>query len=219
MKACPDGGPFLSLFGASTATWDYAKTYLSIVACGGPFVLIANCYANIVRTESASGQAMMGQLLGNLVNVILDPIMILGFGWNIAGAAMKLVTITGMVYMGLGQGILLTGVCYLFTEQLVHAFLTDQTAFSYAVQFAKILLTTSFLFAVFLCLDQCITGDGSRYCISDYQFKQTGDYFHPCPLPLKSNIRFNRISLGTTCCRCTVDHSGKPFFISTLTKK
>ena len=55
---------------------------------------------------------MMGQPLGNLLNVILDPIMILGFGWNIAGAAiaamgvaMKAATITGMISMGLGQGV------------------------------------------------------------------------------------------------------------------
>lgn len=38
-----------------------------------------------------SGKAMMGQLLGNLLNVILDPIMILVFGWNIAGAAIATV--------------------------------------------------------------------------------------------------------------------------------
>ena len=31
--------------------------------------------------------AMIGQLGGNLLNVILDPILILGFGWNVAGAA------------------------------------------------------------------------------------------------------------------------------------
>ena len=30
---------------------------------------------------------MLGQIIGNLLNVILDPIMILGFGWNIKGAA------------------------------------------------------------------------------------------------------------------------------------
>lgn len=34
---------------------------------------------------------MMGQLLGNLLNVILDPIMILLFGWGIAGAAVATV--------------------------------------------------------------------------------------------------------------------------------
>ena len=74
---------------------DYAKTYLTIVGCSGPFVLIANCYSNVIRAEGRSGKAMMGQLLGNLLNVILDPIMILVFGWNIAGAAIA--TIIGNV--------------------------------------------------------------------------------------------------------------------------
>lgn len=74
---------------------DYAKTYLTIVGCSGPFVLIANCYSNVIRAEGQSGKAMMGQLLGNLLNVILDPIMILVFGWNIAGVAIA--TIIGNV--------------------------------------------------------------------------------------------------------------------------
>ena len=81
----------LALIGASAETWDYAKTYLTIVSCSGPFVLIANCYSNVIRAEGQSGKAMMGQLLGNLLNVILDPIMILVFGWNIAGAAIATV--------------------------------------------------------------------------------------------------------------------------------
>lgn len=33
----------LAMIGASAETWDYAKTYLTIVSCSGPFVLIANC--------------------------------------------------------------------------------------------------------------------------------------------------------------------------------
>ncbi|MGN0479029.1 MAG: MATE family efflux transporter, partial [Hominenteromicrobium sp.] len=70
----------LRAVGASADTWDYAKTYLTIVSLCGPFVLISNCYANVVRAEGQSGRAMMGQLIGNLLNVILDPIMILGFG-------------------------------------------------------------------------------------------------------------------------------------------
>ena len=81
----------LALIGASAETWDYARTYLTIVSCSGPFVLIANCYSNVIRAEGQSGKAMIGQLLGNLLNVILDPIMILVFGWNIAGAAIATV--------------------------------------------------------------------------------------------------------------------------------
>lgn len=74
--------PLLRLIGASAETWDYAKTYLTIVSFSGPFVLIANCYSNIIRAEGRSGKAMMGQLLGNLLNVVLDPIMILALHWT-----------------------------------------------------------------------------------------------------------------------------------------
>ena len=77
----------LKMLGASDDTIKYAREYLSIVTAAGPFVLISNCYANIIRTEGKAGMAMFGQLAGNLLNVILDPILILGFGWNVAGAA------------------------------------------------------------------------------------------------------------------------------------
>lgn len=79
--------PLLTLIGASADTWEPAKTYLTIVAFCGPFVLISNCYSNVVRAEGQSTRAMMGQLLGNLLNIVLDPVMILGFRWGIAGAA------------------------------------------------------------------------------------------------------------------------------------
>ena len=81
----------LLVMGASADTWDFAKTYLTIVSLSGPFVLIATCYSNVIRAEGRSGTAMMGQLVGNLLNVILDPIMILAFGWEIAGAAIATV--------------------------------------------------------------------------------------------------------------------------------
>ncbi len=81
----------LVLIGASAETWDYAKTYLLIVCTSGPFVLIGNCYSNIIRAEGKSTTAMAGQVIGNLLNVILDPLFILVFGWDITGAAIATV--------------------------------------------------------------------------------------------------------------------------------
>ena len=289
----------LSLIGASSDTWDLAKTYLVIVVCSGPFVLISNCYANVIRTEGESGRACMGQLLGNLLNVVLDPIMILGFGWNIAGAAiatvignvfgagyyisyflrgksslsvrlkdftlrekvcssvlaigvpaalgsmlmsvsqiiinsqmaeygdmaiagmgvaMKVVTITGMVCIGLGQGVqpllgycvgaklwkrfkdvfkfsfifsfilgvVLTVICYLFTNQIVSAFLTDATAFDYAVQFAKILLTTSPIFGVFYVLTNALQAMGAATASLVINLSRQGIIFIPVLFILKA---------------------------------
>ena len=291
--------PILSMIGASSDTWDLAKTYLVIVVCSGPFVLISNCYSNVIRTEGESGKAMMGQLLGNLLNVILDPIMILGFGWNIAGAAiatvignvigagyyisyflrgksslsvrlkdftlrekvcssvlaigvpaalgsmlmsvsqiiinsqmaeygdmaiagmgvaMKVVTITGMVCIGLGQGVqpllgycvgaklwkrfrdvfqfsfifsfilgvVLTVICYLFTNQIVSAFLADVTAFDYAVQFAKILLTTSPIFGVFYVLTNALQAMGAATASLVINLSRQGIIFIPVLFLLKA---------------------------------
>lgn len=81
----------LTLIGASTDTWEPTKTYLTIVALGGPFVLISVCYSNVLRAEGQPNKAMIGQIFGNLLNVVLDPIMILGFHWGIAGAAIATV--------------------------------------------------------------------------------------------------------------------------------
>ena len=85
----------LALIGASADTWEPAKVYLTLVALGGPFVLISNCYSNILRAEGQPNRAMAGQLLGNLLNIALDPVMILVFDWGIAGAAVA--TVVGNV--------------------------------------------------------------------------------------------------------------------------
>ncbi len=81
----------LTLIGASVETMEPAKTYLTIVALGGPFVLLSTCYSNVLRAEGQANKAMIGQILGNLLNVVLDPVMILGFRWGIAGAAIATV--------------------------------------------------------------------------------------------------------------------------------
>lgn len=83
--------PLLNLIGASEATWEYAKEYLTLVSIGGVFVLISNCFSNILRAEGQPNKAMIGQIIGNLLNVVLDPVMILGFGWQITGAAIATV--------------------------------------------------------------------------------------------------------------------------------
>lgn len=217
---------------------------------------------------------MMGMLIDNLLNVILDPIMILLFGWEITGAAvatvigniigavyyllyfrrgtsmlsihpkdftlkdgvcsgvlvigipaslgslmmsmsqivmnscmtkygdmavagigvaMKVTMMTGMVCIGLGQGgqpilgycvgkrdwnrfkkvlafslrfalilsVILTGICYLFTEQIVSVFLTDAEAFAYGFSFSRILLSTSALFGVYYVLTNTLQAMGA----------------------------------------------------------
>lgn len=294
----------LILVGASQDTLNYAKSYLTIVSFGGPFVLISSAFSNIIRAEGKSKEAMMGQVLGNLLNVVLDPIMILLLGWNITGAAvatvignlfggcyyicyfvqgksslsistkklkqegnvfapvfsigipaalgsllmsvsqivinsqlsiygdmavagmgvaMKVVTITGMICIGLGQGVqpllgycvgaklwerfkkafrfsilfalalgaTLTAISYLFTNQIVHMFLTDPDAYSYAVEFSHILLTTSFLFGVFYVLVNTLQAMGAATSALIINLSRQGIIFIPALFILHAMIGIN----------------------------
>ncbi len=109
------------------------------------------------------------------------------------GVAMKVIMITGMISMGIGQGIqpllgycvganhwdrfkkymrfgfifatvlgvILTALCYVFTDQIVSAFLTDPNAFEYGVQFARIMLCTGPIFGMFYCLTNALQAMGA----------------------------------------------------------
>ena len=291
----------LGWIGATPDTWGYTKNYLTIVSCCGPFVLIGNCYSNVIRAEGQSGKAMMGQLIGNLLNVVLDPLFILVFGRDIAGAAvatvignvvgagyyilyflrgkstlsihvkdcqlgggiasgvlaigipaslgsllmsvsqiivnammtnygdmalagigvaMKVTMITGMVCIGFGQGVqpqlgycvgaklwerfkkvmrfslifalvfstVLTGVCYLLIDQIIRAFLTDVAAFDYAVQFARILLTTSFLFGMFYVLSNALQAMGAATAALIINLSRQGIIYIPALFILNTAI-------------------------------
>ena len=88
--------PICRAIGASDDTIEYAAQYLTIVALGIPFLIISNAFSNIIRAEGQATKAMMGMIIGNLINIVLDPIMILAFGWNVAGAAIA--TVLGNVF-------------------------------------------------------------------------------------------------------------------------
>jgi putative MATE family efflux protein len=48
---------------------------------------VSNAFASIVRSEGAAKTAMTGLMIGTIVNIVLDPIMILMLGMGVAGAA------------------------------------------------------------------------------------------------------------------------------------
>lgn len=88
--------PVCRLIGASDDTLEYTVQYLTIVAAGIPFLIVSNSFSNIIRAEGHANKAMSGMIIGNLLNIVLDPVMILGFGWNVAGAAIA--TVLGNVF-------------------------------------------------------------------------------------------------------------------------
>ena len=83
--------PVCRAIGASDDTVEYATTSLRIVSLGIPFLILSNSFSNIIRAEGRAKTAMSGMIIGNLANIILDPIMILYCGWDVAGAAIATV--------------------------------------------------------------------------------------------------------------------------------
>lgn len=81
----------LKIIKASPNTIDYAREYLTYVAFGAPFIMFATAFGNIVRGEGATKSSMIGNLIGTVVNIILDPIMILTLGMGVKGAAIATV--------------------------------------------------------------------------------------------------------------------------------
>lgn len=264
---------------------------------------------------------MVGQVLGNLLNVVLDPLMILGFGWEIAGAAiatvignvaaavyyilfflrgkpslsicwrdcalgdgicagvlsigipaslasilmsvsqmvmnslmadygdmavagidvaMKVSMITGLICMGIGQGVqpllgfcvgaktweryqkllrfsllfafglglCMTGLCTLFTVQIAGGFLTDPEALDYAVQFARILLTTGPLFGLFYVLSNALQAMGGGSFLAGGQSEPPGADLYPGALPAAGADGGDRPGLGPAGGRSAISDPG-----------
>ena len=83
----------LKISGASQNTYQFSKDYLVIVALGAPFVVNQMAMGQIIRSEGSSKEAVIGMMIGTVVNIVLDPIMILYMNMGVAGAA--LATIIG----------------------------------------------------------------------------------------------------------------------------
>ncbi len=301
--------PILHMLGASSNTLIFAQRYLQIIAVSGPFALLSGIFSKMLMADGQPKKAMMGSTLGNLLNVILDPIFILIFHWDITGAAAatlvsnifaagyyifyfrkyknqsalsiniknysaknkicsdilaigipaalgaltmgvstmfinklmasygdmalagigvaaKITMITGMICMGIGQGVqpllgysigagdsrryhetlrfsliyalivgaVMTLVCYLFTGQIVGAFLTDENAYTYAFKFGRIFLTTSFLFGIFYVLVNSLQAMGAALPALIVNLSRQGIIFIPTMYALNSFIGINGIA-------------------------
>lgn len=81
----------LKLSGASANTYGFAKSYLTVIAIGAPVIVLGFSLGQLIRAEGSSKDAMIGMMLGTVINIILDPILILWAGWGVQGAAIATV--------------------------------------------------------------------------------------------------------------------------------
>lgn len=82
------GKPILYGLGASNDTYSYARTYMNIVALCGPFIVVSGAFSKLLMADGQPQKAMTGMIMGNILNIVLDPVFILGLNLDIAGAAL-----------------------------------------------------------------------------------------------------------------------------------
>ena len=87
--------PMMLLFGATPDVIDYACTYTRITSIGFPFLIVTIRGSNLIRADGSPKFSMLCNLVGAIVNTILDPLFIFVFHMGMAGAA--LATITGQI--------------------------------------------------------------------------------------------------------------------------
>lgn len=83
--------PILKFLGTSNNTYTFTKPYLTLIAIGAPFICLQTSFGGIIRAEGASKQAMIGMIIGTILNIVLDPIMILNMNMGVKGAALATV--------------------------------------------------------------------------------------------------------------------------------
>ncbi len=81
--------PILYTFGANSQTYEMAKGYTFHVSYGAPFIIWSAAASFIVRAEGASSEAMIGSMIGTVVNIVLDPVFISGLGMGRQGLRLR----------------------------------------------------------------------------------------------------------------------------------
>ena len=83
--------PILHMLGAEGEVLSYAAEYYIWIALGAPFIILTLIPTNQLRTEGLANIAMIGSIVGSVVNIVLDPVFIFGLGMGAGGAAIATV--------------------------------------------------------------------------------------------------------------------------------
>jgi len=78
----------LALLGATGEVKSLARSYLSIILPSMPILMGAMLFGAVLRANGDARRAMLTTLFGGIVNAVLDPLFIFGFGWGLEGAAL-----------------------------------------------------------------------------------------------------------------------------------
>ncbi|WP_308756787.1 MATE family efflux transporter [uncultured Bacteroides sp.] len=79
--------PILYFFGGSDETVGYARDYMQIILLGNAVTHLYLGLNAVLRSSGHPQKAMYATIATVVINTILDPLFIYGFGWGIRGAA------------------------------------------------------------------------------------------------------------------------------------
>lgn len=92
--------PFVLLLGASAEVYPFAASYSGIMISFSIIVMCNFAVGQLMRSEGAAMESIVGMLIGTVVNIVLDPIFIFVFKMGMAGAAVATIlgNTSGLIY-------------------------------------------------------------------------------------------------------------------------
>ena len=88
--------PILFAFGASEASFVYAKAYLDIYLLGTVFSMLTTGLNGYINAQGFPKVGMCSTVIGAVTNIVLDPVFIFAFDMGVAGAALATVISQGV---------------------------------------------------------------------------------------------------------------------------
>ena len=83
--------PLVLLLGSTETILPYAKSYVSIILIGAPWMTSSLTLNNQLRLQGSAMYGMIGITTGGILNMVLDPILIFALDLGVAGAALATV--------------------------------------------------------------------------------------------------------------------------------
>lgn len=95
--------PLMRLLGSTPTILPEACRYAAPLLLAAPFQCSNLALSQNLRAEGMSRESMAGQLAGGLLNMVLDPLFIFGFGWGAFGAGAATALSQAVVWAALLQ--------------------------------------------------------------------------------------------------------------------
>lgn len=81
----------VSFLCTSQASSQYCRSYIRTLAFGAPAMCFSTAMGSLIRAKGKSYQSLIGNMIGSVLNIALDPLFIFAFRLGVSGAALATV--------------------------------------------------------------------------------------------------------------------------------